>query len=99
MGHNHAAAAVALQAKLVHGVAIARRALESVSQCLDHRFQGFLPIGDVLVDQHQVALPEIAGHLQCCCQWCLLAPMEKSLPTLPQEKHRTGIIIVNVWLF
>lgn len=60
MGHDHAAAAVALQSKAVHGIpkelsAPSHTAVSDVS---------FIPFLHALIlDHSQVALPEIARHL------------------------------------
>lgn len=56
------------------------------------------PIRDVLVNQGQVALPQITCDLHHS-QSCSVAHVdEEGLPTLPQEKHRTGMIIFPIRL-
>lgn len=56
--HDHAATAVALQAKLVHGLSIHR--ISSVSAKIQALYE---PVCGALVDEFQVSLPEISGHL------------------------------------
>lgn len=61
VGHDHTAAAVALEAKLVHGITAGQISLAQSLRKLS--LLCVLPILDILVDQHKVALPQIACNL------------------------------------
>lgn len=56
-----------------------------------------LPIRNVLVDKHQVALPQITRHLYRSQSRSCPSACPKGMPTLPQEKHRTGTIILSMY--
>lgn len=62
VGHDHTAAAVPLAAELIHSITVAQcqssRGYDSQTRCWL-----LLPIRDVVVNQGEVALPEIACHL------------------------------------
>jgi hypothetical protein len=87
--HDHAATAITLQAKLVHGLSIHR-----ISRILA-RIVMYKPVCGALVDELQVSLPQISSHL--ARRWSV-PPFNLNRTgriTLPHEKHRIGIIILT----
>jgi hypothetical protein len=93
--HDHAAAAVALQAELVHGIS----APVVSTQIPQYPRRRALPISLPRVrDELQVPLPQVAGDLPPPLANAA-SPERTESPsarqrTFPQEKQRIGIIIL-----
>ena len=96
MCHDHTAAAVTLAPKLVHSITVDTH--QSDRTYMDSALIKISPIGDTIVQQLNVALPHVACHLKSKISHLVLESRNMVSRTLPQEKHRIGIIIVTCWL-
>lgn len=90
MSEDHSAAAVSLEVELVEGIT------RTVSTDLTFSSGQDLPLGHVLILQvGQVRFPLVTNNLEMLAKYILENEMPyKCKLTFPQEKQRTGIIIL-----